>query len=94
VISRAVNFTVSRQCFTGRLVTSQPGECRGPPAIVGCLIHAGEYWQQLGQIGEGKKAEHQLPRGSQQQVPAGTHINTGHLPASCLSSQAGSRPDS
>jgi hypothetical protein len=71
VISRAVNFTVSQRRFTARLVTSQPGQCRGPPAIAGCLIHAGEYRQQPGQIGEGKKAEHQLLGGGQQQLPAG-----------------------
>lgn len=54
--------------FTVCLFTSQPSARRGPPVTVGCLIHAGEYLQQLGQIGKGKKAEYRLLRGGQQQV--------------------------
>lgn len=50
------------------LFTSQPEGRRGPPVTVGRLIHAGQYRQQPGQIGEGKEAEHQLLRGRQQQV--------------------------
>jgi hypothetical protein len=72
-----VNFTVSRRCFTIRLLTSQPGGRRGGPVTIGyltyliyagCLVHAGKDRQQPGQIGEGKKAEHQLLRGGPPQL--------------------------